>query len=374
MRIAVLYRKLDPRFQKNFAVDTDGREDDSYHLSIVEALRRKGHDAFPFRVQEDHLEQLGTLDCDLAFNLVEEGLNNDAALEPHLPAILDVYGIPYTGGDFLSIALTQDKARTKEILGFHGIPTPAFQVFAAADDPLQLAFPLIVKPLHEDAGIGVFRDSVVSEEHALRRLIRRVLRRYRQPAIVEQYVDGRELSVGVIEQGARKIVTPVNEVVFNTPPGVPRVYTYTAKWDNESEEYASIVPDQCPAENLPPELETEIRRLALRAFEALRLRGYARVDFRLDADGRLSVLEVNSNPLIGDSSCMATMAEKMGWPFPKLVHTIALEAYRRAQRENRAVTLRTLAASAAEEEDEAKGQESPPEPRRAGEKKRSARA
>lgn len=355
MRIAVLYRKLDPRFKKNFAHDTAGREDDSYHLSIVDALKKKGHEAFPFRVQEDRLQELQNLDCDLAFNLVEEGLNNDSALEAHLPAILDVFGIPYTGGDFFSIATTQDKARTKEILAYYGILTPTFQLFPAVDEPLrpELSFPLIVKPLREDASIGVFSDSVVNDLSTLQRKIRLVLRRYRQPAIVEEYIDGRELSVGVLEQGVKRIVTPINEVVFNTPAGLPKVFTYTAKWDNESDEYQRIIPDRCPAEDVPPAQIEEIRRLALRAFEVLRLRGYARVDYRLTADGRLYVLEVNANPLIGEYSVMATMAEKMGWLFPKFIHTIAAEAYRRAQRENRTVTLRKLALNAAEEEEDA---------------------
>jgi len=351
VRIAVLYRALDPRFQKNFAQDVSGREDDSYHLSIVAALREKGHDVFGFPVREDHLQELQNLDCDLAFNLVDEGLNNDSALEPHLPAILDVFGIPYTGGDFLSIALTLDKARTKEILGYHGVATPAFQIFAAADEPLRagLGFPLIAKPLHEDASIGVFLDSVVGDEAALRRKIRQILRKYRQPAIVEEYIDGRELSVGVIEQGSKRLVTPVNEVVFDLPPGVPRIFTYVGKWDPDSDEYKAIVPDQCPALELPEPAQQEIRRVALQAFELLRLRGYARVDFRLRADGALYVLEVNANPLIGEYSVMATMAEKMGWPFPRFIHTLAVEAYRRFQRENRAVTLRTLPPEGAEE-------------------------
>ncbi len=344
MKIAVLYRALDPRFIKNFAQDVSGREDEGYHVSIVAALRDKGHDAFGFRVCEDRLQELQNLDCDLAFNLVDEGLNNDSSLEPHLPAILDVFGIPYTGGDYLSIATTLDKARTKEILGFHGVATPAFQIFAASDEPLRdgLTFPLIVKPLHEDASIGVFRDSVVADEPALRRKIRQVLRRYRQPAIVEEYIDGRELSVGVIEQGTRRHVTPVNEVVFNLPPGVPRVFSYVGKWDPESDEYKAIIPDQCPALELPAVAEERIRSISLQVFEILRMRGYARVDFRMRGDGKLFVLEVNANPLIGEYSVMATMAERMGWSFPKFIHTIAVEAYRRFQRENRAVTLRKL--------------------------------
>jgi D-alanine-D-alanine ligase len=344
VKIAVLYRALDPRFSGNFAQDVLNREDDSYHVSIVAALREKGHDAFSFRVREDHLQELQDLECDLAFNLVDEGLNNDSALEPHLPALLDVFGIPYTGCDFFALATTADKARAKEVLGFHGVPTPAFQVFTAADDPLDaaLAFPLIVKPLHEDASIGVSRDSVVGDGHALRLRVADVLRRYRQPAIAEEYVHGRELSAGVLERDGQLLVTPLNEVVFNLPPGVPHVYSYIGKWDWESDEYKTIVPDQCPPLDLPPAAEAEIRRLAPRVFGLLRLRGYARVDFRLREDGALFVLEVNANPLIGEESVMATMAERMGWPFPTFIETIAVEAHRRFQREGRSVTLREL--------------------------------
>jgi D-alanine-D-alanine ligase len=362
MRIAVLYRALDPRFAENFARDVQGREDESYRDSVIAALREKGHDAFGYCVREDRLQDLQRLECDLAFNLVDEGLNNDSALEPHLPAILDVFGIPYTGGDYLSIATTADKARAKEILGYHGVATPAFQIFAGGDEPLDpaLAFPLIVKPLHEDASIGVFRDSVVADETALRLRVADVLLRYRQPAIVEEYIHGRELSAGVIERDALPVVTPLNEVVFNLPPGVPHVYSYVGKWDWESEEYKAIVPDQCPPLDLPAAAEERIRRLSLRVFDLLRLRGYARVDFRMRGDGELFVLEVNANPLIGEESVMATMAERMGWPFPTFIETIAVEAYRRFCSQNRAVTLRGISPVPA---DQCRGAATTPETR-----------
>jgi len=343
MKIAVLYRALDPRFAENFAKDTLNREDESYRASIIAALREKGHDAFEFRVQEDRLQELQALACDLAFNLVDDGLNNDSSLEPHLPAILDVFGIPYTGGDFLSLAITLDKARTKEVLGYHGVPTPAFQIFTAAADQLRagLAYPLIVKPLHEDASIGVFSDSVVANEPALRCKVEQVIAHYRQPAIVEEYVHGRELSVGVIEREGARFVTPLNEVVFNLPPEVPHVYSYTGKWDSDSDEYKAIVPDQCPPlAPLPEGAEAEIHRIALQTFTILRLRGYARVDFRMRDDGGLCVLEVNANPLIGEYSVMATMAERMGWPFAEFIHAIAVEAARQGGVAGRAATLR----------------------------------
>ncbi|MHB8836080.1 MAG: D-alanine--D-alanine ligase family protein [Candidatus Methylomirabilia bacterium] len=344
MKIAVLYRGLDPRFAGNFAQDTLNREDDGYRAAIIAALRKKGHDAFGFQVREDHLQELQALECDLAFNLVDDGLNNDSSLEPHLPAILDVFGIPYTGGDFLSLAITLDKARTKEVLGYHGVPTPAFQIFRSAADALRtgLTYPLIVKPLHEDASIGVRRDSVVADEALLRRRVGEVLAQYCQPAIVEEYIHGRELSVGVIEREGRRIVTPMNEVVFNLPPGAPRIYSYIGKWDPDSDEYQAIIPDQCPPlEPLPAGAEEAIGRTALETFEILRLRGYARVDFRLREDGGLYVLEINANPLIGECSVMATMAERMGWPFAEFIHTIAVEAGRQSRHRKRTVTLRS---------------------------------
>ncbi len=344
LRIAVLYRRLDQRFMDNFPADIDGREDESYLKEICGALEKRGHDVFPYPVREDALQELQDLDCDLAFNLVEEGLNNDSSLEPHLPALLDVFGIPYTGGDFLSIALTADKGRTKEILTYHRVPTPAFQLFHSwKDEPRQdLRFPLIVKPLREDAGIGIFRESVVADHGALRRRVRRILRTYRQPAIVEEYIHGRELSVAVFEHRGSLRVSPVSEVVFYTPPGKPRVYTYTAKWDDESTEFENVEPTECPARDLDPAIEEQVRDFARNAFRALRLRGYGRVDFRLSEDNRLYVFEINSNPLIGEESLMAVLARKMGWYFPTFINNIALEAYRRWHTEHRGVTLRDL--------------------------------
>lgn len=344
LRIAVLHRRLDLRFRENFPKDIEGREDDTYLQEIVGALRKRGHEVTTFVVREDSLQELRHLDCDLAFNLVEEGLNNNSSLEPHLPAILDVYGIPYTGGDFLSLAITADKARTKEILTFHGVPTPAFQLFeshkeAARED---LRFPLIVKPVREDAGIGIFRESVVKDAAALRRQVRKVLRSYFQPAIAEEYIHGRELSVAVFEHRGKLMVSPISEVVFYTPRGRPKVYTYTAKWDDESAEFDSVDPTDCPAEDIDPEVEERVRQLAIRAFKGLRLRGYARVDFRMTEDNRLHVFEVNANPLIGEESLMAVLARKMGWFFPTFIHNIAMEAYRRHGRERHGVTLRDL--------------------------------
>jgi cytidylate kinase len=344
LRVAVLHRKLDKRFQANFPKDIEGRDDDDYVDEILGALSRRGHDAFVFNIREDRLHDLANLDCDIAFNIVEEGLNNDSSLEAHLPALLDIYGIPYTGGDHLAITLAADKAMSKEVLSYHGVPTPAFQLFKTPkDEPrLDLRYPLIVKPYREDAGIGIFKTSVVKDRKALLRQVRKVIRDYRQPAIAEEYIHGRELSVAVFEHRGTVRVSPISEVVFYTRSGSPRVYTYTAKWDDESNEYMNVDPTECPAEDLPPGIEEQVEELAVRAFHAMRLRGYGRIDFRLSEDNRLYIFEINANPLIGEESLMAVLARKMGWYFPTFIHNITMEAWRRSTRERRGVTIRDI--------------------------------
>lgn len=344
LRVAVLHRKLDKRFQANFPLDIEGRDDDDYVEEILGALRKRGHDAFVFLVNEEKLHDLATLDCDVAFNIVEEGLNNDSSLEAHLPALLDIYGIPYTGGDHIAIALAADKAMSKEILTYHRIPTPAFQLFESAkDEPRRdLRYPLIVKPYREDAGIGIFKDSVVRDRKSLLRQVRKVLRNYKQPAIAEEYIHGRELSVAVFEHRGKVRVSPVSEVVFYTRTGRPRVYTYTAKWDDESNEYMNVDPTECPAEDLPAGIEEQVEELAVRAFRAMRFRGYGRIDFRLSEDNRLYLFEINANPLIGEESLMAVLARKMGWFFPTFINNITMEAWRRSTGEQRGVTIRDI--------------------------------
>lgn len=351
LRVAVLHRKLDKRFQANFPLDIEGRDDDDYVEEILGALRKKGHDAFVFQVREESLHDLATLECDVAFNIVEEGLNNDSSLEAHLPALLDIYGIPYTGGNHIAISLAADKAMSKEILTYHSIPTPAFQLFESAkEEPRRdLRYPLIVKPYREDAGIGIFKDSVVRDRKALLRQVRKVLRGYKQPAIAEEYIHGRELSVAVFEYRGKVRVSPISEVVFYTRAGRPRVYTYTAKWDDESNEYMNVDPTDCPAEDLPAGIEEQVEELAVRAFRAMRFRGYGRIDFRLSEDNRLYIFEINANPLIGEESLMAVLARKMGWFFPTFINNITMEAWRRATREQRGITIRDILKSERED-------------------------
>ena len=172
--------------------------------------------------------------------------------------------------------------------------------------------------------------------------IRRILRSYHQPALAEEYIHGRELSTAVFEHRGKLLVSPLSEVVFYSSPDKPRVYTYTAKWDDESTEYLNVDPTECPAKDIDPAVEEEVRRLAVKTFRALRLRGYGRVDFRLAEDGRLYVFEVNVNPLIGEESLMAVLARKMGWYFPTFINNIAMEAYQRSRKEHRGITLRDI--------------------------------
>jgi D-alanine-D-alanine ligase len=168
------------------------------------------------------------------------------------------------------------------------------------DEPLELRFPLIIKPNAEDASLGVYPDSVVRDEESLRRQLRRCLDNYRQPALVEAFIDGREFNVAVMENGEARAL-PVSEIDFSAmPKDLPRILGYDAKWFEDHPLYQKT-PPVCPAP-IDEELRARIQGLAVAAFRTLGCRDYARVDFRMDAKGRPFILEVNPNPDISSNA------------------------------------------------------------------------
>ncbi len=225
-----------------------------------------------------------------------EGFAGRPAWEAQVAGVLELMGIPFTGNPSAALFLGQDKFRSKAVLTAWGLPTPAGRLAPAADAPGgRLRFPLIVKPNAEDGGIGIGRDSVVRDGKLLRRQTARLAQRYRQPALIENYIAGREFNVALVE-GARGLrALPVSEIVFrNLPPGRPQIVGYDAKWKPGCAWYRATVP-VCPA-RIPVRLARRLRKLALAAGAALGIRGYARVDFRVDRRGRPFILEVNPNP------------------------------------------------------------------------------
>jgi D-alanine-D-alanine ligase len=256
------------------------------------------------------------------FNLLME-FRDEGALQPHVAAYLELLGVPATGPDARAVALTRDKALAKQILLRHGLPTPAFAVHprrGAPEDDRGLRFPRIVKSREEEASLGIAQASLVRDRAGMRERVAFVHRRVGTDAIVEEYVDGRELTVGVIGN-ANPTALPVWELVFaRLPARSARIATTRAKFDDAYRRRLGIRSGR--ARRLAPEEGARIRRLATRAYRALGLSGHARIDFRLPAGGGPQILEVNAAPDLARREDFAASARAAGISYPRLLERI----------------------------------------------------
>jgi len=258
---------------------------------------------------------------EVVFNLVEGFLDRPADAAG-VPLLCHALGKGFTGADAPCLWLALDKGRAKAVLEAAGVPCPpgvevpvGGRVRASGLPP----GPYIVKPARADASEGIDADSLVPRAgSALARAVQRVHREFGQAALVEQFIDGRELNVSVVERGGSVEVLPLAEIDFSAfGGGRPRLVDYGAKWHPESFAYQNT-PLILPA-RLPAGLAREVRRLARAAWDALGCSGYARVDFRLDAGGRPYVLEVNPNPDVSSDAGFAAALEAAGIPFATFV-------------------------------------------------------
>lgn len=305
-RVALIYNSkhnvpLEPDAPPDALAEYDSEETIE---GIASALEAGGHTVLPMEADETLLDAIRRARVDICFNIAE-GLRGDAR-EAQVPALLEMLGIPYTGSRVLAQAISLDKAMTKRIWRDFGLPTAAFQVFARDDEPLdpRLDFPLFVKPQCEGSGKGITPDSVVHNEAALRRQVRWVIQTYRQPALVETYLPGREFTVGLLgntlppgelppsplydERGFH--VFPVMEIDLSPIAESHGIYDSHVK-----SELPLGANYRCPAP-IPEELAWEMKRLAVAAFEAIGALDFGRVDIRLGADGRPYLLEINTLP------------------------------------------------------------------------------
>jgi D-alanine-D-alanine ligase len=231
--------------------------------------------------------------ADVVFNLCES-ICGDSRFEPLLPLLMEKDGIAFTGSGPLALSLALHKHKAKEILRARGVPTPEAVLVGRDDQPVDLEFPLIVKPSREDASVGIYSESVVTTPSALRARIEHILTQYRQPALVERYIEGREIYVSLLGRaGASPEVLPFFEIDFSgLPADRPRIVSFEGKWVESSVEYAGTKPVAC---DLPVAMRDQVASTARGAFEALELRDYGRIDIRLHADGTPYVIDVNPN-------------------------------------------------------------------------------
>ncbi len=260
----------------------------------------------------------------VVINLCEAALG-DSHLEMSVPSILELLKVPYTGSPPLSLGLCQNKGLTKDILKARGILTPKYQILHRFEDwKNEIDYPLFVKPLSEDGSIGITKESFVKDEVELKKRVEYILGCYRQPALVEKYIGGRELNVSIISNGKIEVL-PISEILFRFS-GEPKIVDYPAKWFKESEEYKKTVPI-CPAE-----LDLHIRDLvecaARQTYEALYCRDYARIDIRLK--GKIPyVLEANPNPDISMDGGFARSLKAAGISFEMFISQIISSALKR---------------------------------------------
>jgi len=256
------------------------------------------------------------------FNIAEGSCG--AHRESQVPAILESLQIPFTGSSSLTLALALEKAKTKQLLAYEGVHTPPWQLFATPDDPLnpRLLFPLIVKPNREGSAKGISRESVVSDEVGLRKQIRKVLAHYRQEALVEEFIDGLELTVGVLGNDEPQAL-PILEIDFD---GCEQSGEFFYSWrmkEYQGNQSLGLAPRfYCPA-RLDPQVAARIGAMAVHAHRALGCFDLSRTDIRLRRDGRVFVLEVNPLPGLDPlGSNFPLMTSAAGLSYPMLINRL----------------------------------------------------
>jgi len=310
------------RSESEFEVEYDPPE-------TIELIRRgilyAGHEYEFIEADEKAYSELMRLRPELVFNRAE-GIRGESR-ESYVPAFLEMLGIPYVGSNVLTTAICLDKPTTKKILSYHKVPTPRFKVFQRPDQPFdgQLPYPVLLKPSREGSSIGIDAVNLVHSHDELRTKLKQMIETYREPILAEQFVSGREFSVGLLGNENPQVL-PILEIDFSKfPSEVGAVYGQRAKTIYDS-------PDNyvCPA-TVTQEQRRSIESVATRAFKVLGCRDMARIDVRMDEEGRLFVLEVNPLPGLdydpekGELSFYPIMAHTAGMTFSEMIGAI-LEA------------------------------------------------
>lgn len=312
----------EPEFKTYFEVDkTTPMEEFDY---IAKKLENVGYIAYTLNIQDNLESMLSNLKKekpDVIFNFVEIYKEN-SRLEMNIVGLYELLGIPYTGAPSMALANCQNKILAKRLLKSGGIRIPSFFIVSAksARYSHKLNYPLLVKPAFEDASVGIENESIVYNGKKLRTRIEYVLKHFQQPALVEEFIEGRELNVAVM--GDRRLrVLPISEIDFTAMPDhLHNIVSYQAKWDPHHESYHKTIPI-CPAP-IPKNIEKKAKEMAFKAFKVMGCRDYARVDIRLAKDNKLYVLEVNPNPDITEGAGFMRSAEYSGMSYAQALKRI----------------------------------------------------
>lgn len=328
LNILVLYDRWDePEDATSSATDkaplTRTLDKKEVEDEVAEALGRLGHDA-TLHVLDGSLKTLHALartECDLIFNLAESFGGNDTA-DYCIAGYLELLDKPFTGSGSRGLLYGQDKAVAKKILEFHGIHTPVFarSYRGRLDFSHDLEFPVIVKPAREDGSIGIEFSNVVSSIRELMERIDWLHANFDSPVLIEEYVEGREMYVGVIGNDNPAALPVIELDLSKLPEGRPRIAGAEVKWGRGTRAYRDT--KSAVAEGLPAETTALLQQTAVAVFQALELRDYARIDMRLRPDGRVAVIEANPNPWLASRAEFTMAARKAGRTYTQLIEEI----------------------------------------------------
>jgi D-alanine-D-alanine ligase len=292
---------------------------------VLAALGKLGHETQHLAIFDDLdllRQKLDAFQPDVIFNLADQFKNN-RAFDQNIVSFLEMHGVPFTGCGSTGLTLCKHKAISKKILGYHRIRTPEFTVIARgkrASRPARLKFPILVKPLKEEASYGISQASFVETDEQLKERVQFIHDSYDNDVIAEEYIAGRELYVSILGT-ERLTVFPIRELLFKeVPPEEPRIATYRAKWDETYRKKWGL--DNQFAKDLDPALAREIVHTCKRIYRLLTIDGYGRVDLRVTPANEIYFIEANPNPHLAADEDFAQSALKMGITYPRLVERI----------------------------------------------------
>ncbi len=334
-RVILAHNLIKPEMLHQGPLDHTAELDNETTIAaLIAALEAGGHNVIPLDVDDEVCSALRSAEADIVFNIVE-GLHGESR-EAHFPALCEMLNIPYTGSGVLTLATCLNKARAKEVLAHHGIRTAPYQVMHAPDQALDpaLRFPLIVKLLNEGSSMGLSESSVAHDADALRSQVETVWQVYRKPLLIEEFIQGREFTVGVLGNETPQVL-PIAEYVFDDPYGIvlfdmdePVAEAMAAVRNQALPDFLDSHTTVCPA-NIDRELETRIRDTALAVYRILGLRDWGRMEMRLGPDDRLYVLDVNPIAGIDPTYTLPRQARAAGMSYTDLVNAILNHALAR---------------------------------------------
>lgn len=325
-RVLVAFNTLTPYpADKDFSAELKDDPDWETEYDVLRALRSLDFPSESVGICDDLgvlRQKIDSFKPDVIFNLVER-FNNNSAFEADFASHLNLLGIPFTGCGPAAMMLCKHKGLAKQLLMYHSVRVPQFVILPYKKPikrPKRLEFPVFIKPLKEEASMGISQASFVENDAQFRERVQFLHDTLGQDVIAEEYIAGREIYVSVLGN-QRLEVFPLREMVFTRVDDEdPKIATYKAKWDEAYRKKWGI--RNKFADDLPAELEEKIKTVARRIYRKLAIRGYARLDMRLTAEGEIVFIEANPNPMLARYEDFALSAQKAGLEYPELIRRI----------------------------------------------------